>query len=130
MGMEQHNCQLECAKRPHKDANNMGPSKITAFGPFRGGRLWTKDPDGDDPCPDTGIAEVGVMHDCRAPTWIPFDGNILHCTEHFPPKDRRISLVFYTVRNLGHASGEVRRELRTYGFEFQGGTCDFALGAD
>ena len=31
---------------PQKDANNMGPSKITAFGPFKGGRLWTKTPMG------------------------------------------------------------------------------------
>ena len=41
-----------------------------------------QDPDGDAPCPDKGIAELGVMHDCRAPNWILFDGNILHCTEH------------------------------------------------
>ena len=37
----QMNIDVESA--PHRDANNLGPSTIQAFGSYRGGRLWVEE---------------------------------------------------------------------------------------
>lgn len=107
------NVNVECSA--HVDSNNMGPSKITAFGKYKKGRLWLQNAEGDAVCPDKSASAVGVLHDIRSPNWCLFDGNTLHCTEPFKGGSR-ISLVFYTVRNWVDATTEVREQLLKYAF--------------
>jgi len=121
-----HHCSRQCfpatsisvnieyrAKR-HRDAGNLGPSAVKAFGPFRGGqlRIFPK---------DTGKGDVNKLS-LRASRLLPvkrrlqyFDGR--KCHEVLPFQGPRMSVVWFTSGRYSHASAATQRTLTNLGFE-------------
>lgn len=103
------------AAKIHRDANNVGPSMIKAFGKFTGGELnyWAE---------DNKAAHVeSVVKENKDTINIQknlllFDGNRAHSVEDF--EGERFSLVFFTTRQYQKSSKEVRKCLENCGFTF------------
>ena len=90
---------IDVGSTPHVNANNIGPSRIMAFGRYTGGRLWIQDESGDSSCTLRGITYTGRFHAIYE-EWLGFDGNRVHYTEPF--KGRR-------KEDLGLVTGHKRK---------------------
>merc|ERR1712072_1316284 len=96
------NVNVESA--PHVDKNNLGLSKVIAFGKHRGGKLWVHDDDGAQAFtlphfPKHYLYKAGQTYNGRlldiCKKWQDLDGNRLHYTQPFT--GTRISIIYYTV---------------------------------
>ena len=108
--------------KPHKDANNRGPSLIFGLGDWTGGETFVQEDGG----PDTyrlkeGIEGIGGKNkrlrgyklDIHQPQR--FDGNKVHCTTSF--KGRRYAVVLFSLgRSYDETPGLVRTFLERLGF--------------
>jgi len=101
------------AAKRHRDAGNVGPSMIKAFGKFKGGRLryWPDD--------DKELALENLRDDDKVVLDITqglalFDGNRAHEVEPF--QGERFSLVFFSVGRYWKAKSSDLDLLRERGF--------------
>ena len=102
------------ASRRHRDTNNAGPSCISAFGQFEGGRLayW---PDDAGSTPVDDLASQQCVH-VQLPGHVTlFDGNRAHEVEAFTGE--RFSVVWFTTQNAWTVPTEVTQQLAVLGFD-------------
>jgi len=115
------NINVESA--PHVDKNNLGLSKIIAFGDYSGGQLWVHKDGGTHPHKlqkfpqhhsyKAGHTYVGCKLNVKK-QWQDFDGNFLHFT--MPFKGTRISIIYYCIDRYQQAKLDVRDDLQRVGF--------------
>lgn len=108
------NCNYAAAL--HRDAGNLGPSFIKAFGDFTGGKLnyWPDDAGGRlDKLPKDGSVSFDLQKGLAL-----FNGNCAHSVEAF--KGSRYSIVYFTIGCYDQVQGEDKAKLQQLCFPYPG----------
>lgn len=107
------NINKDYAGAIHRDGNNFGPSMISAFGNFTGGKLNYFS--GDDRTKSLDEVKKQKHESLDLSNGLAlFNGNSAHCVDDF--EGNRYSIVYFTMSFHGKMKPEARKDLTNMGF--------------